>query len=70
MKGYQVDVTVSGAKPPRGRPVIMVTYIVSAESPEDAKRKALGLAERSKQIHPMKYRGAEFSVSDENIKVF
>lgn len=70
MKGYQVDVTVSGARPPRGRPIIAVTFIVTAESPDDAKRKALGLAERSKQLHPMKYRDAEFSVSDENIKVF
>ena len=70
MKWYQVDVTVSGARPPRGRPIIEVTFIVTAESPDEAKRKALGLAERSKQLHPMKYRGAEFSVSDEKIKVF
>lgn len=70
MKRYEVDVTVSGAKPPRGRPIIAVTFIVPAESPDDAKRKALEYAERSKQIHPMKYRGANFSVSDENIKVF
>lgn len=71
MKHYEVEVTVHGATPPKNsKPVRAAVYIVKAESPEDAKAKALEYAEGSKHRHPRTYKNATFSVADENVKLF
>lgn len=69
-KYYEVEVTVHGATPPRGRPVIALTYIVKACCPQTARSLALEYARGTKEKHPRKYKNATFSVADDNIKLF
>lgn len=69
-KHYEVAVTVQGATPPRGKPVIELTYIVKACCPQVARAMALEYARATKAKHPRKYKNAVFYVADDKIRLF
>lgn len=70
MTSYQVEITVHGATPPRGKPVIQLTYIIKAENPTNAGLQALNFAKCTQTRHPHKFKNATFTVSPDSIKEF
>lgn len=52
MKHYEVTVTVHGATPPKGKPLIALGYIVKTDSPKGAKQMALDCARMTQLQHP------------------
>lgn len=67
---YEVEVTVHGATPPRGKPVRAVTFIVKACCPQVARSIAMDHVRAAQIRHPRIYKNASFSVSDDNIRLF
>lgn len=70
MKHYEVEVTVHGATPPKGNPIVSLTFIVKADSPENAAQMALDSAKLKQLQHPRMYKNATFSVSADRVKIF